>query len=372
MSKVQKIKSFLILGLVIIFVSMIFSPFTVAGQAAPFAEVEERLVGISEEEKEILKNLFMLLQEIEEIEREEEEITQEIELMNREIQDLEVAIADEEIAFKKKQEDLKQVLKSYQRRGSGSYLEIILDSDSLATLLRRINILRDLTRNTGELLESLEESSEKLSAEKTKRIEKLLLMEINQEKLRDSLVKKLELKEEMEAFLASLEEEKEYYQEHLANIQQVWDQLKPLLSEITQEFSRIIEAGNWPPDALKTTFSFFSIKGSIDEKALNDIITGDSGLQEMALRLYQGKFEMSLPKQHLVLSGIFIIEGEQVLTFQPNEGSFYGMPLELAAIEELFRDGYPVLNLKPLIGNNIILSIEIMEGYLELQVKPVL
>lgn len=332
----------------------------------------EATMGISEDEKEILINLFTLLQEIEETEREEVEVTQEIKMMHGEIQELEVKIAEDEIAFKKKQEDLKQVLKSYQRMGPGSYLEIILNSDNLAMFLRRINILRDLTRNTGELLDVIEESKEKLSAEKIKLQDKLQLMEEKQEKLRESLTKKLQLKVEMETFLVSLEEEREYYQEHLTNIQQVWNQLKPLLVETTREFSSIIKAGNWPQDSLKMTFSFLSIKGFIEEKTLNDIITGHPGLPKILLSLQPGKITMSLPNQSLVLSGAFLIEEDQVLRFQPNEGSFYGMPLEAASIEELFREGYPLLNLKPLIGNNIIRSIEIMEEYLVLEVKPVL
>ncbi|TAH59814.1 MAG: hypothetical protein EWM52_10270 [Methanosarcina mazei] len=85
------------------------------------------------------------------MEKAEKELVLETEAIRKEIEDLEKAIAQEELVYEKKKESLKQVLKSYQRMGPGSFLEIILDSDSLSTFLQRMNILRDLARNTEML-----------------------------------------------------------------------------------------------------------------------------------------------------------------------------------------------------------------------------
>ncbi|SDK67374.1 coiled-coil domain-containing protein [Natronincola ferrireducens] len=372
MSKLRKIKLFLGFSLFFIFFfGFVFSSIAVS-QTDLFLEIQQKLDGISEEEKEILQNLFSLVQEIKEVEREETEIIEDIEVINQEITILESTIAVEEIAYEKKREDLKQVLKSYQRRGPGSYLEIILDSDNLTTFLRRLNILRDITRNTGELLGSLEESNENLIMERMKLTEKLVMMEEKQEKLRTSLAKKLQVKEDMEKYLIALEEEQEYYFQHLMNIQQVWEEIKPLFSEAAREFSRIIQEDNLPADALKTTFSFLRIKGILDEKTLNDIVIGQPRLPKMIFSLHPEKIEIALPEKNLIVAGTFIIEGGHTLKFQAEEGSFYGMPLEAGTIEELFREGHLALNLRPLIGDNILRSVEIMEGHLELIIIPVL
>ena len=371
MLKTGKVKLYLISNLAIVFALMIFSSSIVAGDVDSFSEIQEKLAGISEEEREILQNLFVLVQEIEEIERTEDGITRDIEIINRDFKDLEVVIAGEEIAYNRNRDALEQLLKSYQRRGPGSYLEIILDSDNLTMFLRRINTLRDLTRNTGELMELLKESRENLSNERTKLAEKLMLMESKQEQVRESLARKLQLKEDMEEYMASLGKEREYYQEHLANIQLVWDELKPLFSETIKEFSRIIEEGNLPSNALKITFTLHGIKGSIDEEAFNDIIKGHPRLPEMVFSFYTDKIEMRLPEKNLVLAGTFIILEEHILKFDVEEGSFYGMPLETETIEELFHGGYLELNLKPLVGNNTLHSIEVLEGNLELQIIPV-
>jgi peptidoglycan hydrolase CwlO-like protein len=366
MLKLEKIKVLIASGLVIIFAIMIIPLGAVNGQADPFLEVEEKLTGISEEEKEILTNLFTLIQEIELMEAEEKELTQEVEAISEEIGELETAISEEETIYKKKQEGLGSVLRSYQRMGPGSFLEIILSSDSLSTFLHRINTIRDLTRNTGELLEQLESSKEKLVERKTELSEKLSLFKDKQEQSRQALDKNVKLKNEKEQYLASLKGEREYYQEHLTNIQEVWNELKLLVSEAAKEFSNIIEKESLPTEALKLTFSFFEIKGSVEDEIINKVISEHSKLPNITFAFHPDKVEISLPEKNIVLSGTFIILEGNTLKFLAQEGSFYGMPLEPGSVEELFSEGDLVLNLEPLLAGNKINALAIKEGYLEL------
>jgi len=301
MLKKRGVKIFFASSMAIIYIWTIISSTVVEGQVESFTEVQEKLGVISEEQREILTNLFLIVQEIEEMEREEAAISGDVEVIKQEAHDLEKMIVVEEIAYQKKQDDLKQVLRSYQRMGPGSYLEIILNADSLTTLLRRINILRDITRNTGELLESMDESREKLLTQKTRLEDKLVSMEEKRHELKESLAKNLQLRKDMEDYLASMEEEREYYQEHLARIQKVSEELKPLLSETVQEFTRIIAEESLPPDALKISFSLLGVKGTLEDKTLNSIISKQSTLPEMTFHFFPGRIEMKLPKQNLVL-----------------------------------------------------------------------
>ncbi len=360
----------LFFSLTIFFVCIIFFASIIPSQADSFSVIQEKLDKITEEEREILQNLFTLTEEIEEIEKEEEVITQEIIIMNEEIQELERLFEEEEKAYGKKQDVLKGVLKSYQRRGPGSFIEILLNSDSLTMFLRRLNTLRDITRNTGELLEMLEESKDKLSREEEKLAEKLLVMEEKQEQLGKSMIEKVQLKKDEEDYLASLEDEKEYYQENLIDIQQMWNALKPLFSESTKEFSRIIQDSNLPPEAIKTSFSFFRIKGTIDEKTFNDIIEEHSTLPQMKISFNTEKMTIHMPEQNLILIGRFIIVEKDVLKFEAKEGSFYGISLGEASINELFQDGDLTLDLEPLLGGSTIDSVIIKEGTIEQTIIP--
>lgn len=364
--KSSQIKSMIVVCLTIALVLAVLSTNATAIQADPFSEIKEKLSGISEKEKEILQNLFILAQEIELMEAEEKELSLGIEVLNREIKTLETAIAEGELAYKKKRGNLEQVLKSYQRMGAGSYVEILLDSDSFGTFLQRMNILRELTRNTVELLDQLEASGKKLTGEKAALAGRLVQIKEKQAKSKEAIALKMKLKSEKEEYLASLKGEKEHYQEQLAGIQKMWTELKPLFADAAEEFSRIIEKGSLPNDALRVTFSFLDIRGAIDDKVINKVVSEQSKLTEMKFAFHPGKVDISLPEKNLVLSGTFVIQDGQILRFQAQEGSFFGMPLTSGSIEELFGEGDLVLNLEPLLAGNIIHSVEIKEGYLEL------
>lgn len=369
MFKSLKFSKSLALGLSIVSVFLLFCGVSAGVQAGPVDKIQEKMAGISEEEKEILERLFILSQEIEMAEREENRLNEEIETVKGEVEKLESAIEADQAAYEKKREGLRQVLATYQRMGPGSYLEILLDSDNLTEFIRRLNTLRDLTRDTGELLNELEESSKKLNAEKSKLAGKLGLLERNRLKAKEALEKKLELKGEEEAYLSSLKGEKEFYRKYLAEIQQRWEELKAIFKEADGEFSGIIEKGSLPQDALKISFSFFEIKGTIAEKAFNEVISGQPDLPEMIFDFQPGKAELSLPEQKLTLTGSFVVLEGHILKFQPQEGYFYGMPLEPGSIEELLSEGDLSIDLKPLLGKNTLQSAEVKEEQLELSIK---
>lgn len=366
MLKLNRVKSIVISSIAVVLALTLFSVNATVGQQSPFSEVKEKLSAISEEEKEVLQNLFILTQEIELMEKAEKELVLETEAIRKEIEDLEKAIAQEELVYEKKKESLKQVLKSYQRMGSGSFLEIILDSDSLSTFLQRINILRDLARNTEMLLEQLEASGKKLVDEKSELSAKLALLNDKQESLRKVINDKTELKAEKEEYLASLEGEKTYYQEYLYDLEKVWGELKPLMSETAEEFSRMIEEGGLPVDALKISFSLFEVKGIIDDNTINKVISANPRLEDMIFAFHPDSVEIRIPEKNLILNGIFIIQKGHILKFQAQEGSFFGMTLETGTLEELFGEEGMTLNLKPLLAGNNIHAVNIKEGYIEM------
>ncbi|WP_372995544.1 coiled-coil domain-containing protein [Lutispora sp.] len=340
------------------------------GQADPFSIVQEKLDGISVEEKKVLEQLFIVLQEIDLIESEGKRIAQEISEINVDVQKLEREIAIEEDEYKIKQNGLGQVLKSYQRMGPVSYIGIILESDSLSSLLRRINILRDLTRDTGEILEKIEESKNRLMESKNKLKDNIQLLEDRQKELDQALEKANRLKDDFEKFISNLGEEKEYYKDYLADMQIAWDEAKAMFSKTAENFSNIVRENSLSPEDLNLSFSIDGVRGSIKEDGINDIISKQADLEEMVIDFQQDIIKIELPKKNLILIGHFIIEGGHSLVFRAEEGSFYDMKLEPGSIEELFKENQLVLALKPLLGNNSTLkSVEIREDYLELMVK---
>lgn len=349
--------------------SLFTSSSLLAENGSTIEEIEEKLANISEEEKEILEYLFIQTQEINEMERESKKISEEIDIMKEEIETIENRIHREEISYENNLVALETILKTYQRLGPGSYIEIIIKSENLSDLIRRVNILRDLTRNTDSVLSTINTIKETLIEEKANLDTKLGLLEETQNRLQESIDKKQELVEEQEKYLESLAGDRDLYLERLEYLAMMMEEVKNIIGEFTVGFSRIIEEGNFPEDAVKETITLRGIKGRIEEKAFNDIVNDYPWLPRVEIKFYPGKIEMSAPDKNLYLLGEFEIVDNQIIRFVPDEGSFFDMPLEKGTIEELFEGGDFTLNFEPLIGKNILRSVEIRDGYLEVLVS---
>ncbi len=354
----------------LLFILIFAFPFDIyAVQENSYSQVQAKLVGISEEEKEILVNLFTMTKEIEELERMEEEINRDITNIENEIKKIEGDIYEEEIIYKEKKDLLKQVLRNYQKKGPGSFLEIVLDSENLSEMLGRINILRDFSRNTKALLDTLQISKEMLYAQKNDVSEKLIQMEEKKSNLKESINSKKQFRDEKERFLVSLNEERSYYEEYLSELQKSWDELKPLFTSVTEEISQIVEEGNLPSDALEISFSLLGMTGSINEKSFNHFIAQHTNITKMLFSFHTEKVEIEIPEKNFVVSGKFLLLDDYRIKFEVEEGIFNEVPLDKKIINELFQEEGMVWNLKKIIGSNKLRSIEIKEGYLELKIS---
>ena len=370
MSRSGKAPAFLSCILFAVILIAAYAPYSI-GNAETIQEIESRLESISEEEKAVLEELYSLQQEINGLRRESEGIQSEIENLNIEIEDKEKAIAAEELSYNANREALKQVLVSYQRGGPGTFIEILLNSENLSGFLSRINILRELMHGTDDLLNRLEESKAVLVSEK-ENLDRLL-EEANEKNIRlaESIDKGIQKEEELKSYLASLADEKEHYMEQLAGVQRIWEELKPVFAEAAGEFSRIIEEGNLPADAIEISFDFFSVKGSISEDTINQIIAQNPVVSKMVFKFTEDSAEVSIPEKGLSVGGIFVVEDSHTLKFEAQEGTFFGLPLNKGTLDELFEQGALALNLETVLGRNTLDSVKISDGFIELEIIPV-
>ncbi|NLK97549.1 MAG: hypothetical protein GX272_05620 [Epulopiscium sp.] len=334
-----------------------------------FSEIEEKLGSISEKEQKVLQELFFILQDIEEMERQQVEIEGDIKKIKDEIENVSNRIEKEENIYGQKRDTLKEVLQVYQRRGPASYLEIILSSDSFSTLIRRINIIRDLSRNTGALLEELDERKQILQEEKSKLDDALFSLEEKQGELKKALLNKEKLRNDMEDYLASLDVERSYYENQLNQIDKAWTEAKKTLTDSIANFSDVLKQGNLPYEKIKVTITLGRVKGSIDEETFNQVAKQYIGDKAIEFHFYENKIQAIIPDSQFSVSGSFIIVDGHTLQFVAEEGSFYGMTLTEESLEEIFRNGQVQLNLEPVLYGNELESVKIKEGYFEISSK---
>ncbi len=352
--------------LVLLALVLIFTSSVIFGQREEeISQIQEKLMSITEEEKAILEHLFIQSQEIAEMEREARRMDEEIHNLEIDIATIDNRIKIEEENYERHLEALKIVLQTYQRMGPGSYIEIILSADSLTSLIRRINVLRDLTKNTDELLTDIETSRERLLGERNSLDEKVKLLEEKRRILEENLSNKQQLVRELEEYLASLQTDRELYLERLEYVSMMMDEIKKVLKEFAEGFDRIVREGSFPEDGIQTSISLRGIKASIDEKVFNDIINAHTWMPKVEIRFLQDEIQLSAPDKGLVMNGYFEIQDGHILKFIAEKGTFLDMPLSKGTLESLFEEGDFTLDFEPIIGNNIIREVNLLDGKME-------
>jgi hypothetical protein len=131
--------------------------------------------------------------------------------------------------------------------------------------------------------------------------------------------------------------------------------------------------GEFPLKDLNLEIGLFTVQGTVYEDVLNEVLKGNKTLSGVEFHFFKDRVDIEVPEKHLVLKGVFSVEDKSVLKFEVSEGSFYDMPLEPESINELFRNGYLLIDFKELIGDYIDItleSIEMEEGSLRFQFKP--
>lgn len=351
-------------------------PNMASGEVKPITEIKEKLEGISEEEKKILKELFTIRQEIYEKEKEEARISGEINILEKDIDKIRIGIDEKQKDYDDNLQLLKQVLQLYQRGGPASYLEILLGAKDLRTFLNGLNLIKDISRNVDELLTSLEEDKKNLQDEKAILDSQMIQLEQKMIDLQRPIEEKLALKLKMEEYLANLQEEKEDYEEQLKDLEQLWGECKLLFSNIVSEMTRIVGEGHFKDEDLNLSLGLFRINGLIHEDTFNRIIKEHSNLPETNIHFSKDQVQIQVPDWKLVLTGNFIIEGNTSIRFVVKEGTFYGLPLEETSLEELFEQGPLFIDLKDMAGDMVTIDfylhdVDTLEDNLKFTIIPV-
>lgn len=363
----------------ILIICILFSTFSEISYSDPInleeestEEIKNSLTELTIEEKKILESLFTLVQEIMEMEYKEK--TTEIEILNLQenIKSIEIKIENETLKYNTNLDIMEDILKYYQKNGANSYLELILSSKSLSVLLKRLNAIRDISKSTSELLESLEASKNKLIIEKQNIASTLELIKARQEELKEALRQKVILREDLELRLVSLQEDRNKYEEYLVSLEKSFNEIKPIFSNTINTFVKMVEDGELPEEVIDITLSFPTINGVIKGDILSKVLSLQEFPTKLDLLFMKDILELHMPEINIIMRGNLEILNDQALVYKVNNGEYMGLPLEVSVIEELFKDGYLQLNFKVLLGKNKIKSINIMDDRLELIITPVL
>lgn len=363
------------ISLISIVVAVIL-PIHAFGEVKQITQTQEKLAGISEEEKAVLKDLFTINQKIDELNAQSDKIQEDIRKINQQMDELQSKIDSMKKDYEEQLGILKNVLVNYQRGGPASYLEILLSADDLSTFLKSLNVIKDISHNVKELLNTLEDSKKALEAEKAKLDEKHKELEQKNLELLENLKDNQQLQKEKEDYLASLQEDKDYYEEQLNNLELMWTNCQELFPKLADGITKAINEGNISIDDLNMKFGILTIDGYLKEETFNQILAKDDRLTDITFDFGEDQVILNVPKEHLVLTGNFTITGDSAISYEVISGTFYDMPLEQSSVEELFQNGPLMIDFESISEGIITVEftlnkVESKEDKLTFEINPI-
>ncbi len=335
--------------------------------AEEIIDFEEKISTITEEERRIIQELFIGLQEIEGLERDYQAIDIEIKQLQEEVSDLEIKIKYEEEKFDINLGILEKVLKSYQRMGPASYLEIVLESKNISDFLRRMNVIRDLARNTNDILNSIEGTKEILVEEKDNLNEKLGLIEEKQKSLKETLENKSKLVKEQEDYLQSLEADKGYYEMYLNSLGKMMEEFEDLFTKLKVQLPGIISNSYIPLESLNPKLSLQGIRLNISEALFNEILGNHDDLPEIGFEFKTDTISMLIDEYNIIVSGNFTTYKQDSIEFIIEEIRYYDFILVEKTIKDIVGESI-IFDFEGILEGSSIKNIKIFDGYMELTI----
>lgn len=331
-------------------------------------EAVDRLENLESIERETTEKLFALYSDIEFSKSELEAMENRLAGMQMELSLAEQRIDELIIEFETTKESLKSVLIARQKMGSVSLFQMVFESKNLSDLLDRLNLIKDLVRNSDALLEKLEVQEEVFTKEKMALEMMYKETELQKSELQNELMVLNSRKAELESFLESLSTEKSTYELYLSSIDEVWTSIKPMFLKSVTELNRIIERSEFPEDTVRVSFSFLSARGVLQEERFNQVLSEKQSLPTMIFDFQMEQVILEMPDYQLKLIGNFILMDPKTVVFNVSDGLFYGLPMNSNALDDLFGDVHFTFDLGALLGKNEIKEIIHEENQLILSI----
>ncbi|NLC18468.1 MAG: hypothetical protein GX757_04485 [Clostridiales bacterium] len=363
MERIKKMKAcYIVCYILILSLAMLLVlPSHATGEVTPITELKNKLENISEEEKKVLSELFSLEQEIASLKADELKLSEEIKQLQNSIRQLESSIEEKQTEYDNRCDILRQVLVSHQRRGPASYLEILLQARDLSSFIKSLNIIKDISHNTNELLNELKQKQGELKEQKASLEQENALLVKKRDELELDIANRMQLQEQKEEYLAKLKQEGTYFEEQLQLVTAMWERCTKLLPELSREITDIIGGGYVGLEDLNVSFGFFKISGYIEEDTFNNVLSEHGSLAKAIFRFEDDKVLIEVPEERLLLIGNFEITGESEVSFMAEEGYFYDLPLEKSSIDEIFGNGTLTIDFNKIADDVITINFRITE-----------
>lgn len=336
---------------------------------APVAqETLEAIESLNAEELVLLSELFETASRVDQLEAEMAVIQNDINTLGGQIEAAQLQINEREKAYESVRGTLGEILKSQQRAGAASNLEIILNATSLKDLLRRLNLLRELSRKTDALMQETQAARLRLEEEKAALLVLFEAQKTKEAELAVTLRSLAEAQTVLESQLQALATDRAFYEANLKKLDQSWSAFKPVFTEAVTTLSEMLESGDVPAGTIELEFSPNGVKGRITEDKFNVAISQRQGLPDLRFDFTPKGVIMTFVKEKAELQGNFEIVEARQLAFKVESGTFQGVAMSKAALEDLVSKGTLTFDLVGSLGKSTLRQIAHEDGAIALTI----
>lgn len=359
-------------SVLVICICSFFVPFVADAGVPNFAEegaAEAEMVSDADSEK--FRELFRLYSEIELMESRREKTLAEIEELERKVVYTERQLAALEERTQAALAAYAEMLRIRQMQGEGRFVRVLLQAADLKDFLNRLNLTGNLSRAYDRAVADLDAMVSEQEAVRERMLQMKRDAIAKTQELENGIAEKTRRAKALEDYLMRLGEDRSRFEDELRKLSEKWSRLKPLFRRTVDAFVDLIRSGGLPDELIEIKVSLAGVRGIVREEVFNamlrDAFRGRTDVTEMHFSLKDQRLYIDMPEYEVQLVGTMRIEGASMV-YLVEKGSFYGIDMGEAAVEDLFMGGKLTFDLSDLLElmNLRIDECIIRDGYLDI------
>lgn len=232
-------------------------------------DAKERKDEIENEVKETKSELDKLNEEISQKEYEIEQVTAELNKLNTEITELSAKLKESEEKYNEQYDTLCKRLVAQYKRGSVSYLDVLLNSSSLTDFISNYYIIEKIAEMDTKLLDDIEEQKRTIEVSKKEVEQKKDQVADKQAQLKLDESILTNKKENKKKYISQLSAEEQQLEKEIESLNAEMKKLDRELQEIARQAAQnanghVYTGGKleWPVPVYSRISSYFGYRGS--------------------------------------------------------------------------------------------------------------
>ncbi|MHB1125621.1 MAG: coiled-coil domain-containing protein [Bacillota bacterium] len=304
-----------------------------------WSDTQHALEQLNEREKEILSELFKLSLETEQLNQTRTETETKADQLRRQVAEAEGQVNRAKQEYLTSRDTATGALRTLQRLGPASYLEILLGASTLKDFFRRLDMVAVAVKGFSAVLNDLREEELLLTAREERLHREKADLDAVLLRLMEQLADIERIREQKAEILASAGIQKVFYANRLGEIEGRWQEVtREYLGNLSAGFSRLTERTAFDLPGMRMEPSLEGLRMVIPLSDLNRLFGEEPALEGVSLISQDGQLILEAPGESLQLIGDFELAGATAIRYRVDKARFTGIDLPPTSLTGIVRE----------------------------------